>query len=495
MSSQSHLSSTIQVEAPVPVLERHPGRKEYPLSLNQQHMWFQAQLDLESSLWNLGTKISVSGPLSVATFIQAVQSAVDRHEILRTVFAVSDDVPVQQVKDNLKVECPVIDLPSDLAPVDLDHEVWTLLSKIADPAYDLVAGPLFRTALLRVSDEQHYFIFAFHHLLLDAFYSGQFMKEIAAAYDLLRRNEPLPAKPGFQFGDFCVWQQDRWNNGHMAETVRFWREQLQEPLPEIDLPDDSNVPFPRVVTSHVTLNLKAETVKSLREIGRQARTTLFRVMLATLTLFFSRMSETGELLIDIDFSTRPREMGHSIGFFANLLPVRLKVFNDETFLDLLRAVDLQLRNVSANREFPVRQLTRKLKSRRHAMQPLSPIVVTQLGELDWSVGELHLAGSIYVTASIHDLWLGVMEREDDLDVIFAYPQELFTASRAREWAAWLEQTVQRVITRPDVPVSQLILPEDQQDTLWVVEKARATAASAGAGNSVGEFTVQRAGQP
>jgi hypothetical protein len=125
------------------------------------------------------------------------------------------------------------------------------------------------------------------------------------------------------------------------------------------------------------------------------------------------------------------------------------------------------------------------------MQPVSPIVVTQLGELDWSLGELHLTGSIYVTASIHDLWLGVMERDDDLEVILAYSHELFDSTRAHEWADWVEKTVHRVVAQPDVPVVQLMLPEDQQDAFWLPEKAKAAAA----GNSVAEVTVQRAGQP
>ncbi|HZI55189.1 MAG TPA: condensation domain-containing protein [Verrucomicrobiae bacterium] len=491
MSSHSQSNGNIQVEAPmpIPVLERHAGQKEYPLSLNQQHMWFQSQLDAESSLWNLGAKMNVAGPLDVATFIQAIQNTVDRHEILRTIFTVVDDAPVQQVMD-VKVECAVRDLPSGSAQ-DRENRVWTLLSELADPVYDLAAGPLFRVGLLRASDNEHYFIIGFHHLLLDAFYSGQLMKEIVTAYDLLRRGEALPPEPPLQYGDFCVWQQERWGQGLMADTTTFWREQLREPLPELDLPIDSEIPFPRVVKSQVSLNLNAGIVKRLREIGRQTRTTLFRVMLATFTLFFSRMSESGELMLDIDFSTRPREMGHSIGFFANLLPVRFKVDKEETFLDLLRAVDLQVRNVSANREFPVRQLTRKLKNRRHTMQPVSPIVVTQLGELDWALGDLHLTGSIYVTASIHDLWLGVMERDDDLEVILAYSHELFDRTRAHEWADWVEKTVQRVVAQPDVPVMQLMLPEDQQDAFWLPEKAKAAAA----GSSVADVTVQRAGQP
>lgn len=485
MSSQNNFSRGATVENPTPELERQVGRKKYPLSLNQQHMWFQAQLDLESSLWNLGAKMNIFGPLNVPMFVQALQHTVDRHEILRTVFAISDDVPVQQVLDDVKVSCPVQDLPPGLSNDARENAAWTRLSELSDPVYDLSTGPLFRTGLLRASETEYYFVFGFHHLLLDAFYSGQFMKEIITAYDLLRCGHPLPGDPAFQFGDFCVWQDEKWSRGFMADSMRFWKEQLQEPLPEIQLPSDPSVPFPRLVRSQVSVRLNADIVKKLHELGRQARTTLFRVMLAAFTLFFSRLSETGELILDIDFSTRPREMGHTIGFFANLLPVRLQVLGKESFIELLRAVDSKLRDVSANREFPVRQLTRKLKGRRHATQPLSPIVVTQLGILDWALGDLRLTGSIYVTASIHDLWLGVLERDDDLEIVLAYPEQLFSRSQAREWASWVEKTVHDVIEQPDIPVSELIsLKKDLPYVPWDDEDP-------GAASRMDEVIVQK----
>jgi len=42
-------------------------------------------------------------------------------------------------------------------------------------------------------------------------------------------------------------------------------------------------------------------------------------------------------------------------------------------------------------------------------------------------------------------------------------------------------------------VSQLMLPEDQQNAFWMPEKAKAVAVAAG--KNVAEVTVQRAGQP
>ncbi len=61
-----------------------------------------------------------------------------------------------------------------------------------------------------------------------------------------------------------------------------------------------------------------------------------------------------------------------------------------------------------------------------------------------------------MTASIHDLWLGVLERDDDLEIVLAYSEQLFSRSQAREWASWVEKTVHNVIEQPDIPVSQLI---------------------------------------
>jgi len=275
----------------------------------------------------------------------------------------------------------------------------------------------------------------------------------------------------------------------MNETASFWREQLREPLPELQLPCDRSAPLPRPVRAQVSLVLDAAITAKLREIGKQARTTLFRVALATVALFFSRLIGSDELIFDIDFSTRPREMGHSIGFFANLLPVRLQVMEDESFVDLVRAVDSQLRKVAVNREFPVRQLTRKLKGRHDAMQPLSPVVVTQLGALDWAVGELHLSGTIYATASVHDLWLCVLERNDDLEIILGYPEQIIERSRIREWAIWIEQLVKQVTQDPNAPILQAVpISEDQQDGLWST-----TAANAGTAGNLEEVIIRRDG--
>src|ERR1700693_4972942 len=105
MALQNLASAVTTAQDSEPQLQRQANRIEYPLSLNQRQVWFECQLDPQSTLYNLGTRMTISGPLDEQVFLQSFIAIVDRHEILRTVFAVADDVPVQRVSRNLRVHC------------------------------------------------------------------------------------------------------------------------------------------------------------------------------------------------------------------------------------------------------------------------------------------------------------------------------------------------------------------------------------------------------
>lgn len=435
-------------------LTRQRNSDVYPLSLNQEQVWFECQLDPTSTLYNLGMRITIAGPLEEQVFLRALKETIDRHETLKTLFAVIEDIPVQQVTQTLSVDCPIKQLLQPL-PDDCEEESWSRIIQLAAQPFDLSVGPLLRAELLSGPQDLHYFILVFHHLILDEFYCGQMMQELVLTYCRILAGDPVSPPPQFQYGDFSKWVQERWRRGALSPSVQFWQEQLHEPLPYLALPMDHDIPPPWRVSSQVTCSLEPELVKKLRSLSRQHKTTLFRAIVAGLVAFFSRFSESGELMVDVDFSVRPREMSRTIGFFANSLPLRFQIQPNETFDSLLDSVDRQLRNASANREVPVRRLGRKLGLCRDPDQPLCSVMVTQVGPLNWSVGELQLRGDAYVTASVHAMWLGVMERDDTVDLNIAYPDGVFNRARVEAWATSVEQLLQRLAARPGASLPEV----------------------------------------
>ncbi|WP_279499857.1 condensation domain-containing protein, partial [Actinomadura rubrisoli] len=77
------------------------------MSAAQARLWFLAQLDPESTAYNVPMALRLTGPLDVAALLGAVRDLAERHEVLRSVIDDSGPEPV-----------PVV-LPVEAVPVSV----------------------------------------------------------------------------------------------------------------------------------------------------------------------------------------------------------------------------------------------------------------------------------------------------------------------------------------------------------------------------------------
>src|ERR1700680_1390260 len=69
----------------------------FPLSYNQQGIWFLYQLAPESTVYNVHFAARISSDVNVPALRRALQLLVDRHPSLRTTFPGRSGRPVQRV--------------------------------------------------------------------------------------------------------------------------------------------------------------------------------------------------------------------------------------------------------------------------------------------------------------------------------------------------------------------------------------------------------------
>ncbi|MCP4593051.1 MAG: condensation protein, partial [bacterium] len=79
-------------------IPRQPrGRGALPLSFGQERLWFIAELEPESGVYNTFYALRFRGELAVPALDASFLDVVGRHESLRTTFAAPDGKPIQVV--------------------------------------------------------------------------------------------------------------------------------------------------------------------------------------------------------------------------------------------------------------------------------------------------------------------------------------------------------------------------------------------------------------
>ena len=188
---------------------------ELPLSYAQQRLWMLEQLTPDSAAYNIPAKMKLHGHLNVDALEQSFSEIERRHEVLRTVFPAGDGQPVQVINLAEPRKLPIVNL-SRIEKNRREKLAQRIAAAEARRLFDLSRGPLMRTTLLYLEEQEHTVLFSMHHIATDGWSVGVLVREISSLYQAFRSGEqsPLPELT-VQYVDYAAWQRQRLR-------VKFW---------------------------------------------------------------------------------------------------------------------------------------------------------------------------------------------------------------------------------------------------------------------------------
>ncbi|HYO14677.1 MAG TPA: amino acid adenylation domain-containing protein, partial [Thermoanaerobaculia bacterium] len=356
-----------------------PRHDDLPLSFAQQRLWFLDQLAPESPLYNLPAPLRIAGPLDVAVLARSLTEIVRRHEVLRTVFASVDGELVQRVQPSGSFGLPVIDL-SALPEAEREALALALAGTEASRPFDLVRGPLFRSALLRMGPEDHVALVTMHHIVSDGWSMDLMVRELTTLYPafLAGDRSPLPPLP-VQYADFALWQRS-WLQGEVLESqVDYWKRQLDGAPAVLELPLDRPRPAEPSYRGAVrSMALPFSLAEEIRGLCRQQRVTPFMALLAAWAVLLGRHAAQDDLLLGTPIAGRNRrEIETLIGFFVNTLVLRSDLSGNPTFSELLARVRRTALDAFTHQDLPFERVVEEVVVERNlAVSPLFQVLFT-----------------------------------------------------------------------------------------------------------------------
>ncbi|HEX8694599.1 MAG TPA: amino acid adenylation domain-containing protein [Longimicrobium sp.] len=465
--------------APAPIPRIADGAA--PLTAEQRRLWYLLQLAPGYPVYTIPLGFRLHGPLDVDALAGALRDLVARHEVLRTTFRESAGIPVQVVGDGAGFAPEVVDLREDeWAEPEANYQT----DAFARRTFDVGRGETFRALLLREGDEEARLLLAVHHLAGDGWSMAVLLRDLSALYAARLAGVParLPELP-VRYRDWAAWQQ-RPDRPPPAADEAYWKEQLAGAPHVLELPPDR--PRPPVQgwdgAKH-SFDLSPRLSDAVRALARREGSTPFAVLAAAFALLLGRHAGQDDLLLGTLLANRPRpELEHLAGFFANTLPLRLRLDGDPTAGELVRRAHAAALGAQEHASLPFDRIVELSGARRDFSRP--PLVQAVLTVPDSPAGALSLPGvaaeplTLDPSTAIFELTLHAEDRGGRFACLFQYATQLFEHPTIERMARHLEAALAGLAADPDRHISRISLATD--------DEVRAVVAALGSTRTAGD---------
>jgi amino acid adenylation domain-containing protein len=452
-------------------IPRRQGNAPAPLSLEQQRLWFFNQLEPGSPLYNMPIASRLRGPLNPAALQQAMDTVLARHEALRTRFVGQE--PAQTIDTPSSVPMQTIDL-RHLPEAQREAEARRLLEVEAKLPFDLSRDLMVRTVLVRLDEQDWIFLVLMHHIASDDWSWRVFCSEVAAAYTAITANRPIELpEPPIQYGDFAVWQKE-WLRGEvLKKETAYWRKQLEDAPPILELPTDYPRPASQTFRGACEwLEFSPKLSEEINALSQAGNVTPYMILLTAFQALLHRHTGQEDIVLGSPVAGRARaSLERVIGLFVNMLVLRTRLDGNPTFFESLHRTQATVLEALAHQEMPFEKLVEELQPERSASY--SPLIQVMFALQDELSDHLKLPGLVISQFQLDpgtakfDLTFTIVKSGAEYRCCAEYNTDLFEAATVRRMLGHYERILESIASDPDQMLSDLPLltVEERQQML------------------------------
>jgi len=206
--------------------------------------------------------------------------------------------------------------------------------------------------------------------------------------------------------------------------------------------------------------IPADLTASLKALTRHEDITLFMVLLAAFQVLLHRYTEQSDITIGADVANRNRiETEGLIGFFVNLMVLRVDVSDDPTFRELLKRVRRISLDAYAHQDLPLEKLVEVLQPERSlSNNPLFQVVFVLQNQ---PMPSLEVSGLRITPIAVDsgmvqfDLILSITETGNELQGRFSYDIDLFIPATIKQLARRFRVLLESIVANPHERLSNL----------------------------------------
>ena len=314
----------------------------YPLTPMQEGMYYHFLSERGAGFYSTQVGYTLKGGLRVEKFEKAYRILIKRHSGLRSLFV--------QDRSGKPWQLVLRDPHADFIVEDIrylnGHEAQLYIRSAAEKekqkGFDLSNDLLMRVRLFILDEREFHVIWSYHHIIMDGWCMSILISEWMNLY---RRETDGPGgtiPPATPYRKYIAWLGKK----DVEASYAWWLDLLKGYSGDTRIPDSgrSAAAIDRTARKSKGIQIDEQRTWAIRRLSADWNITLYVLMQGLWGLILSKYTQSSDLVFGSVVSGRPSDLEgveSMVGLFINNIPVRVRLYENEPFVDLLRRLQTQ----------------------------------------------------------------------------------------------------------------------------------------------------------
>ncbi len=318
----------------------------FRLSPQQKYLW---KLQENNINYLAKCTIKIQGKVKVNILKSALEKILNRHDSFRTTFQRRPGIkmPIQVILDNGKIYWNHLNL-SNFKSEKQTEQIGEILQNQNGLMAQLDQQPIFPTAFLTLSEEEHLLLVSLPALIADSFTLNNLVKEISESYDLCCKESDFDEE-AVQYLQFSEWQNELLEEEEAETEIAYWQNQQFQ---SVNLPfEKSQFESEKFTPEQYSLNLDPNVIAKL-EANILPNITIDNFLLGCWQILLWRLTKQSDITVKTVFSGRQYEdLEEVMGLLAKSLPISCQLQGDLKFTQLLEEISDRFTEAGERQEY------------------------------------------------------------------------------------------------------------------------------------------------
>jgi surfactin family lipopeptide synthetase A len=337
------IENTTTKHRTIPVVEKKPY---YSITTAQYAIWLASLTPEKSIAYNMFAAYAIEGKLNKETLHNAFLVVINRFEIMRTNFIEVEGVPYQKIHDFEDISFSIETF--ETSKTSSKNQI----REFANSEFNLEKELLFKVGLFKDENANETLVFVTHHLIMDGWSLEVLIKEITKHYKKTLEEANDDEQLNFQFKDFAAWQNTIEHN-NTERNKKYWNAYLENYKWDNLIPYDKKATKKEYSGSFYLFDWDLNLLIPLNTFVVKHQISLHSLLVTAFNVLLFKLYEHKDICIGTINSGRVfSELNNHIGMFVKTLPLRTKIDDSQSFLQLLKENHENVLSVDQHQDLP-----------------------------------------------------------------------------------------------------------------------------------------------